>query len=160
MKLLVGAAVILLSGQAAAQSTAAFDCAGVNLYYDHQHPCSWSSAITHETPPAAHAVSEVVVAGNAYRRYSVTVNGGLIHLGTGYQDGIDTLVPAFNSAEAIDASYQNTPRAWAESIGRVVAQLPPFVHYLLPQPFAIVNFSTGGYFPRFCTHDLGHTGVR
>ena len=107
-----------------------FDCEGVNLYYDYQHPCAWIHAITYDTPPAAHAVAEAVPAGESYRRYNVTINDKLIHLGTA--DGVNA-------------------RAWADTVGRVLAQMPSLVHSLLPQPFAVVDFPTGGYFPRFCS---------
>ena len=106
------------------------DCEGTNHYYDYQNPCSWVHAVTYDTPPAAHAVAEAMVAGESYHRYSVTISGKLIHLGTA--DGVNA-------------------RAWTDTAGQVLAQMPPFVHFLLPQQLAIVNFPTGGYFPSFCS---------
>ena len=114
-------------------------CEGVNLYYDYQHPCAWVHAVTYDTPPATYAVAETMVSNKPYQQYNVAIGGTLIHLG------------------AAEGAYASS---WADTVGRALAQMPPFIHALLPQPFAIVNFPTGGYFPRFCTLDFGPSGMR
>ena len=101
------------------------------------HGCGWE-AITPETLAAPYAVQKHKMAGATYRRYSVIVAGRRLMLATSNSDAPGT----HYSAER-----------WAEDVGKVVAQLPPFVHVLLPESFAIVDWDHAAY-ARFCTVDV------
>ena len=98
--------------------------------------CGWDVFIP-STPAAPYAV-EKHASGPSYRRYSVTVAGRRFMLGTSNRDG---------SAEYYSA------RQWAEEVGKAIAQLPPFIHVLLPGSFAIVDWDHAEY-ARFCSRDF------
>ena len=111
------------------------------VYWDRESPCTWANAITGETAAAPFAVSEGIDVG-PYVRYEV-----------GVMDSTRRL--------AIHLWREDEPRETgpelAARMAKVYAQLPPFLHRILPGDVALTSQSTGGFYGRYCHREF-HTG--
>ncbi len=120
------------------------NCVGEGTYYEPDNGCSWAGAITEFSLAKPYAVAEVPVARNLYNRYEVTVAGAASRLGVSTGKRNDNL--------------GSRAEEYAWRVGMTWAQLPPFIHHLVPNGLTISDAGTGGYFPRYCNLDLNHTG--
>ena len=131
---------LLVAVFAAALGCAADACdSSDSVYWVPESDCTWVHAIGPSTSAAAHAVS-LTEDTPRYYRYEVAVVGVqrrfAIHL------------------------WKNQPwatEATARRLAKVYAQLPPFLHRMLPADVAMTTHSTGGFDALYCYREI-HTG--
>lgn len=122
-------------------------CAGVNVYYQ-DHPCSWRTAITWDTPPTAYGIERIF--------QSHTREGD--RMGAG-RYAVRIIGPGWSISTLTSGRPGGTEAAhYANRVGRVVAQWPRFLRLAMPYDVLITDAETGGYFPRYCNRALNHSG--
>ena len=138
------AALIIL-----ANSVPGFTCENEPNPYDYHtaydQDCSWALGITADTPPAPHTLVELPfrtlahVAGDTFHwPYEVAVAGAPRRLG----------LHIWREGTGVD---HETVGELAARLALVYAQMPPFIHQILPRGVVLSTRETGGHEAAFCS---------
>lgn len=118
-------------------------CAGVNVYYDHDHRCSWANAIdVTDVSDGGFSVEKIHAYERTYWRLQIFAPDAL-------RRPLGVIARQHNDESKTE---------WGNVMGRMYIQWPRFLRAIIPHDLLLVDYSTGGHHPKYCNRNLGRNG--